>query len=130
MSASDRLSDEQLAELTDWVACAGFASSHRRDALQAALEEVRASRAREAGGGWIAVSDALPDSDILVVTTDGEGGYVIVELEFSDDSDGQGMACWHSGEFGELAFEYYSYWMPLPPIPAPPAEVQPETRVP
>jgi uncharacterized protein DUF551 len=86
------------------------------DGVDALLAEVRAHREREAPGGWIAVSDALPDSDAWVLVASDAGGYSVAELEFTDDSEGHGKPYWaHAG--GDTSLESYPHWMPLPKPP-------------
>lgn len=57
----------------------------------------------------------LPDSDVRVLacTDDGED-YVLVQLKFTDDSEGHGEPYW-SAEGGDLPLCNYPLWMHIPP---------------
>ena len=65
---------------------------------------------------WTNVDDALPDSDVSVVATNDHSEYVVVQLEFTDDSEGHGEPYWAS-DGGDFSLQRYRRWMPLPDPP-------------
>lgn len=65
---------------------------------------------------WTNVGDALPDSDVSVVATNDHSEYVVVQLEFTDDSEGHGEPYWAS-DGGDFSLQRYRRWMPLPEPP-------------
>lgn len=78
----------------------------------AALDEAEAKAPR-----WIPISESLPDSDVRVLATTHAGDdHIVVELEFTDDSEGNGEPYW-SAAGGDLALCNYPFWMTLPPPP-------------
>ncbi len=91
--------------------CAHLVCEGTLPALIAELTELRAQ-----AGGWVAVRDSLPDSDVWVLVCGPEADYVVVQLEFTDDSEGHGKPYW-AAEGGDLALCNYPHWMPLPNPP-------------
>ena len=119
MSTSDRLSEEQLARLERGLERYPGAYPNYPEQLSL-IAEVRESRAREAGGGWIACAERLPDPVgeceephwCLVC----DGGQVICGGLMT----GRYGTYWACPEGDEL--DDVTHWKPWP---APPAEVNP-----
>lgn len=83
----------------------------------------------EAAPQWIRARGSLPDSDTWVLAVSREADYVVVQLEFTDDSEGHGEPYW-SAEGGDLALCNYPHWMPLPSPPAESPEPAPGVEAP
>lgn len=116
---TDRLDDNDLSEMHGnavMAAESGFATIQLSAPIAVAvLAELRELRQAQAGG-WVSISDALPDSDVWVLVCGPEADYVVVQLEFTDDSEGRGEPYWAAGE-GELALCNYPHWLALPNPP-------------
>jgi hypothetical protein len=89
-----------------------------RNSLDALAAELRAHREREASGGWIAVSERMPE-----VATDGEDAGCSEWVNVYAPRRGADMASW-DGERWYWRAEGYAipsevtHWQPLPAQPA------------
>lgn len=67
-----------------------------------ALALLLATIERNARPRWIPIAEALPDSDVWVLAANDQLDYALVQLEFTDDSEGHGEPYW-AAEGGDLA---------------------------
>lgn len=67
---------------------------------------------------WTACGDELPDSDVWVVAAKDERHFVVAQLEFTDDSEGNGKPYW-SWRGGSAPLGDYPHWIPIPALSVP-----------